>query len=52
MNSGDKGMPVVIAEPESASAKAFNTITKKIINTIENDQAYLEAQKKKAEETQ
>ena len=37
----------------SASAKEVcNTITKKIINTIENDQAYLEAQKKKAEETQ
>ena len=52
VQSGDKGMPVVIAEPDSASAKAFNSITKKIINTIENDQAYLEAQKKKAEETQ
>ncbi len=47
--SGDKGMPVVIAEPESASAKAFNSITKKIVQTIENDRAYLEKQRKKEE---
>ncbi len=44
--SGDKGMPIVIAEPESASAKAFNGIVKKIVDIIENDQAYLQSQKK------
>ena len=36
VNSGDKGMPVVIAEPDSASAKAFKSVVSKIVDTIEN----------------
>jgi Mrp family chromosome partitioning ATPase len=33
--SGDSGMPIVISEPESKSAAAFNTIVEKIIRTVE-----------------
>jgi Mrp family chromosome partitioning ATPase len=33
--SGDSGMPVVIAEPESRSAAAFNGIVDRIIKTVE-----------------
>lgn len=33
--SGDSGMPIVIAEPESGSAKAFNGIVERIIRTVE-----------------
>ncbi len=33
--SGDSGMPIVIAEPESESAKAFNGIVDRIIRTVE-----------------
>ncbi|MCQ2070659.1 MAG: Mrp/NBP35 family ATP-binding protein, partial [archaeon] len=47
VQSGDKGMPIVIAEPDSASAKAFKGIVDKVVKTIENDKAYLEAQRKK-----
>lgn len=33
--SGDSGKPVVISEPESKSAEAFNRIVDKIIRTVE-----------------
>lgn len=33
--SGDSGMPAVLSDPDSASAKAFNSIIKKIIATVE-----------------
>lgn len=33
--SGDSGMPIVISNPESESAKAFNKIANKIIETVE-----------------
>jgi Mrp family chromosome partitioning ATPase len=33
--SGDAGMPVVIAEPDSRSAAAFNEIADKLIRTVE-----------------
>ena len=33
--SGDSGMPVVISEPESRSAIAFNKIVERIIRTVE-----------------
>ncbi|MCL2295925.1 MAG: Mrp/NBP35 family ATP-binding protein [Methanomassiliicoccaceae archaeon] len=33
--SGDSGMPIVISEPESKSAAAFNSIVDKIIKTVE-----------------
>ncbi|MEA4977543.1 MAG: Mrp/NBP35 family ATP-binding protein [Methanomassiliicoccaceae archaeon] len=33
--SGDNGMPAVLSDPDSASAKAFNSIIKKIIATVE-----------------
>ena len=46
VNSGDKGMPVVIAEPDSASAKAFKSVVAKIVDTIENHSEVLKAQKK------
>jgi Mrp family chromosome partitioning ATPase len=46
VNSGDKGMPVVIAEPDSASAKAFKSVVTKIVDTIENHPEVLKAQKK------
>ena len=46
VNSGDKGMPVVIAEPDSASAKAFKSVVAKIVDTIENHPEVLKAQKK------
>ena len=46
VNSGDKGMPVVIAEPDSASAKAFKSVVSKIVDTIENHPEVLKAQKK------
>jgi MinD-like ATPase involved in chromosome partitioning or flagellar assembly len=32
--SGDSGMPVVISHPESASAKAFEEITDKVLKTV------------------
>ena len=32
--SGDSGMPVVISHPESASAKAFEEITEKVLKTV------------------
>ena len=35
VTSGDKGMPVVISNPDSASAKAFEEITDKIVKTVE-----------------
>jgi ATP-binding protein involved in chromosome partitioning len=34
--SGDAGMPIVIQDPESASAKAFKSITQKVIKTVES----------------
>ena len=34
--SGDAGMPVVISNPDSASAKAFEEITTKIVKTVED----------------
>ncbi|MDR0309152.1 MAG: Mrp/NBP35 family ATP-binding protein [Candidatus Methanoplasma sp.] len=34
--SGDSGRPVVIAEPASKSAAAFNSIVDKLIRTVEN----------------
>ena len=43
-------MPIVVANPESASAKAFQKIAEKVIKTIENEQKYLEEQRKKAQE--
>lgn len=46
VNSGDRGMPVVIAEPDSASAKAFKSVVAKIVDTIENHPEVLKAQKK------
>ena len=46
VNSGDKGMPVVLAEPDSASAKAFKSVVSKIVDTIENHPEVLQAQKK------
>lgn len=33
--SGDSGMPAVLSDPDSASAKAFNSIIKKIVATVE-----------------
>ncbi len=33
--SGDKGMPIVLEDPESLSAKAFSEIIDKIIKTVE-----------------
>ncbi len=33
--AGDKGMPVVISAPESASAKAFEIIADKVVKTVE-----------------
>jgi Mrp family chromosome partitioning ATPase len=33
--SGDSGMPMVVSEPESRSAAAFNAIVEKIIKTVE-----------------
>ena len=33
--SGDSGMPIVMSEPESKSAAAFNSIVNKIIRTVE-----------------
>lgn len=35
VRSGDSGMPIVIAEPESRSAEAFNQIVDKLIKTVE-----------------
>ncbi len=50
--SGDNGLPIVVADPESASAKAFRAVADKIVKTIENDSKYLEEQRKKAQEKQ
>lgn len=33
--SGDSGLPIVLANPESLSAKAFDSIVRKIIRTVE-----------------
>ena len=33
--SGDSGMPIVIDDPDSVSAKVFKEITEKIIKTVE-----------------
>lgn len=35
VESGDSGMPIVIDDPDSESAKAFNTIIDKIVATVE-----------------
>ena len=35
VTSGDSGMPIVIDDPDSASAKIFKEITQKIIKTVE-----------------
>ena len=35
VTSGDSGMPIVIDDPDSASAKVFKEITQKIIKTVE-----------------
>ena len=35
VTSGDKGMPIVISAPDSASAKVFEEITDKIVKTVE-----------------
>lgn len=35
VDSGDRGMPIVLANPDSASAKAFRDIIKKITKTVE-----------------
>ena len=48
--AGDDGLPIVESAPDSASAKAFRDIVLKIVRTVENEQAYLEAQRKRAEE--
>ena len=45
--AGDDGLPIVERDPASASAKAFKEIVLKIVKTVENEQAYLEAQRKK-----
>lgn len=47
--AGDEGLPIVEKDPESASAKAFKEIVLKIVRTIENDRAYLEAQRSKGD---
>ena len=33
--TGDSGMPIVIDDPDSVSAKVFKEITQKIIKTVE-----------------
>ncbi|AGI47455.1 ATPases involved in chromosome partitioning [Thermoplasmatales archaeon BRNA1] len=48
--SGDSGLPIVEADPASASAKSFREIVNKVIRTIENEQAYLEAQRTAVED--
>jgi len=35
VRSGDEGMPIVISEPESKSAAAFNAIVKNIVKAVE-----------------
>ncbi len=35
VQSGDSGMPIVVAHPDSESAKSFNKIVDKIIKTVE-----------------
>ena len=35
VTSGDAGMPVVISNPDSASAKAFEEIATKVVKTVE-----------------
>jgi len=35
VRSGDAGMPIVISDPDSKSAAAFNAITEKLIKTVE-----------------
>ncbi|MDO5861789.1 MAG: P-loop NTPase, partial [Thermoplasmata archaeon] len=35
VESGDKGLPVVLNYPESASAKAFKGIVDRIVKTVE-----------------
>lgn len=50
--AGDDGLPIVESAPDSASAKAFRDIVLKIVRTIENEQEYLEAQRKIVEDKQ
>ncbi len=50
--AGDDGLPIVESAPDSASAKAFRDIVLKIVRTIENEQEYLEAQRKIVEDNQ
>lgn len=35
VDSGDAGLPIVLSNPESLSAKAFNSIIEKIVRTVE-----------------
>ena len=34
VDAGDSGMPVVLKYPESASAKAFESIVDKVVKTV------------------
>lgn len=45
--AGDEGLPIVESAPDSVSAKAFRDIVLKIVRTIENEQDYLKAQRKR-----
>lgn len=49
VTSGDSGMPIVVSDPDSASAKAFREIADRVVRTIENDSKYLEEQRKKTQ---
>lgn len=46
VESGDAGMPIVIANPKSKSAEAFEAIAQKVVKTVENDTAARLTEKK------
>lgn len=46
VESGDAGMPIVIANPKSKSAAAFEAIAQKVVKTVESDTATRLAEKK------
>ncbi len=44
MASGDNGLPIVVADPQCASAKAFMDIASKVEEIVEKEPEYLSAQ--------
>lgn len=47
VESGDDGLPIVVRDAESSSAKAFMKFADKVVEIVENDEKFLKNQKDK-----